>query len=157
MARVIKHFEGNGTSTPYTVPAGKVAQIQGLITLTAATGSGGSGSFRFGDTTVSMSTQFGGGAHWILNSDATHIQPTGTSSSILTTISMRAGSQTTGGGSFVFNGSMTYVVAISSSVPGAFIPPPAPRIYIGAGDSLIFTQGTDSYTGYNIIAIEEDV
>jgi hypothetical protein len=161
MARVIKHFEGNGTGTPYTVPAGKVAQIQGFITCVATDSveADRTGSFTFGDTTVFMASNYYGGVHWVLNSDATHIQQVGLAgTNRRADVSMRAGSTTqlntfAAGPIIRFEGTTIYNVGVGN---GGF-DIPAPRIYIGAGDSLSFTQGTDNYIGYNIIAIEEDV
>ena len=162
MARVIKHFEGNGTGTPYTVPAGKVAQIQGLITFVSADVSSTqrTGNFTFGDTTVFMAANYlGHGLSIILNSDATQVQPVGASNAgAVRAFSIRAGSTTLVGNPTAQSGPVVGFsnVAQYTNTDSAFTVP-APRIYIGAGDSLSFTQGTDAYIGYNIIAIEEDV
>lgn len=165
MAKVIKHFEGFGTSTPYTVPTGKIAQIQGSFTFKSTSAGLVSPSFTFSTTEVFFDVNNHTGIHWILNADSAWIVPFGGTggSSASTTSSVRflvgtntPDSDTTGRSGMNFAGGNLSASNHNMTNGTGSTYSPAPRIYLSAGDSLSFTAVTSSSVGYNFIAIEED-
>lgn len=165
MAKVIKHFEGFGTSTPYTVPSGKITQIQGSFSFRANVTALTSPSFTFGDTVVFNDLEFQTGFHWIYNADAAWILPFGGQggSQAATVASVRfvVGTSTTrnydfGRNGITFAGGQLFAANHNMNNGTGATFSPAPRIYLSAGDTLSFNAVSNSNVGFNFIAIEED-
>jgi hypothetical protein len=161
MAKVIKHFEGTGASTPYTCPAGKIAQIQGIIQMGSNSGSSTSQNmyFQFGSTRYSGSFRYAGTVTLTMGPDSSWFMPGISSTNGEAILSFGIGTASTYGylrfsGFSDYRGDGTLNAAYDR--PTMF---PGPRIYLSVGDSLSFTNSGSFGTGvlgYNFIAIEED-
>ena len=157
MARVIKHFEGTGTGTPYTVPTGKIAQIQGSFLFTATGTANVDLTMTMGASRLRCQTYRYGGISWYLSADSSFFLPVGNDQNTLRGLWYTPGSVSSWAQIEIQGqAKLTSQYNVAGTNIDFAYNLPAPRVYMGPGDALAFNQGSGGYLGYNFIAIEED-